>query len=65
MTTATLSVPVSVDEAAILALVEARHQAHHDKDGAAIAAGYSSDAAVFSLAPPLAYCGVDPQEKQA
>ena len=64
MTTATLSVPVSVDEAAILALVEARHQAHHDKDGAAVAAGYTADAAVFSLAPPLAYRGVDVTEKQ-
>jgi ketosteroid isomerase-like protein len=58
MTTATLNVPVSVDEAEILALIDARHQAHHDKEGAAIAA-------VFSLAPPLAYRGVDAQEKQA
>jgi ketosteroid isomerase-like protein len=64
MTTATLSVPVSVDEAAILALLDARHQAHHDKDGAAVAAGYTADAAVFSLAPPLAYRGVDVTEKQ-
>jgi ketosteroid isomerase-like protein len=65
MTTATLNVPVSVDEAEILALIDARHQAHHDKEGAAIAAAYAPAAAVFSLAPPLAYRGVDAQEKQA
>jgi ketosteroid isomerase-like protein len=69
MSTATLnvpvpSIPVSQDEAEILALIDARHQAHHDKDGAAIAATYSQDAAVFSLAPPLAHHGVDVQEKQ-
>jgi ketosteroid isomerase-like protein len=65
MTTATLNVPVSVDEAEILALIDARHQAHRDKEGAAIAAAYAPAAAVFSLAPPLAYRGVDAQEKQA
>jgi PhnB protein len=65
MTAATLNVPVSVDEAAILALIDARHHAHHDKDGAAIAAGYAADAVVFSLAPRLMYHGVDANEKQA
>jgi ketosteroid isomerase-like protein len=65
MATATLNAPVSVDEAQILALIDARHQAHHNKDGAVIAAAYAPDAAVFSLAPPLACRGVDPREKQA
>jgi ketosteroid isomerase-like protein len=65
VTTATLNVPVSIDEAAILALIGARHQAHHDKDGSAIEAGYDADAAVFSLAPPLMYHGVNASEKQA
>lgn len=65
MSTSTLQVPRATDEADILALLETLHQAHHDKDGAAIAATYASDAAVFSLAPPLAHDGVDPQEKQA
>jgi len=69
MSIATLNAPVSVvststGEAEIMALIEARHQAHHDKDGAAIAASYASDAAVFSLAPPLTHHGVDPVEKQ-
>jgi len=57
--------PATKDEADILALLETLHQAHHDKDGAAIAAVYAPDAAVFSLAPPLTHHGVDPVEKQA
>jgi ketosteroid isomerase-like protein len=70
MSTATLQAPVTraqvtKDEADILALLETRRQAHRDKDGAAIAALYSSDAAYFSLAPPLTHHGVDRQEKQA
>ncbi len=65
MASATLNVPVSVDEAAILALIDARHKAHHDQNGAMVAAGYAADATVFSLAPPLMYHGVDVREKQA
>ena len=65
MATTMLNVQVSVDEAAIVSLIDARHRAHHAKDGAAIAAGYAADAAVFSLAPPLMYHGVDAREKQA
>ena len=57
--------PIHSDEANILALLEARHQAHHAKDGAVIAATYASNAVVFSLAPPLTHHGVDPDEKQA
>ena len=44
------------DKAAIRAIIEAIHQAHHDKDAAAIVAPYAQDAAVFSLSPPLAAC---------
>jgi ketosteroid isomerase-like protein len=70
MSTATLQTPVTQatgarDEADILALLNTLHQAHYDKDGAAIAAVYASDAAVFNLAPPLTHCGVDPAAKQA
>jgi ketosteroid isomerase-like protein len=57
--------PASSDKADILSLLEARHLAHHAKDGAAIAAAYAPDAVVFSLAPPLIHHGVDPHEKQA
>ena len=52
------------DKAAIRAIIEAIHKAHHDKDAAAIVAPYSSDAAVFSLAPPLSHHGMDLAEKQ-
>lgn len=55
----------SKDEIAIRALVDAIHKAHHNKDAAAIVAPYAHDAAIFSLAPPLSYRGVDRQEKQA
>lgn len=70
MSTATLNTTVSMnaastDEADILALLDARHQAHDDKKGAVIAACYTPDAAVFSLAPPLTHRGVDAMEKQA
>jgi ketosteroid isomerase-like protein len=70
MSTATLQTPVTQppvtqDEAEILALLETGRKAHHNKDGATIAALYSPGAAYFSLAPPLTHRGVDPQEKQA
>jgi ketosteroid isomerase-like protein len=53
------------DESDIRALIESIHQAHHNKDAAAIAAPYARDAAVFNLAPPLSHRGVDLNEKQA
>jgi ketosteroid isomerase-like protein len=70
MSSATIATPVSraqatKDEADILALLETRRQAHHDKDGAVIAALYATDAAYFSLAPPLSHLGVNREEKQA
>lgn len=65
----TLETPVAESivkaEADILALLNSLHQAHHDKDAAAIAAVYASDAAVFNLAPPLTHSGVNLAEKQA
>ena len=53
------------DKAAIRAIIEAMHKAHHDKDAAAIVAPYTKDAAIFSLAPPLSHHGMDLAEKQA
>jgi ketosteroid isomerase-like protein len=41
------------------------HEAHHNKDAAAIVAEYAKEAVVFDLAPPLAHPGVDREEKQA
>jgi PhnB protein len=53
------------DEAAIRAVVETVHKAHHNKDAAGIVAGYARDAAIFDLAPPLSHRGVDLQQKKA
>ena len=52
------------DEISIRAIVDSIHKAHHEKKGAAIAAPYEENAAVFNLAPPLTHIGVDAQEKQ-
>ncbi len=65
MTTATLNDQSSKDEAAIRALVETVHKAHHSKDAAAIVAPYARDAVVFDLAPPLSHRGIDPRELEA
>jgi ketosteroid isomerase-like protein len=53
------------DQTEILALLGALRRAHHDKDAAAIAAAYASDAAICDLWPPLSHHGVDVAEKQA
>ena len=53
------------DQSDILALLAALRRAHHDKDGAAIAAIYARDAMVCNLAPPLALAGIDPTAEQA
>jgi ketosteroid isomerase-like protein len=57
--------PVSKDQAEILALIESMLKANHDKDAAAFAAPFATDAAVYSLAPPLVHHGIDLKEKQA
>jgi ketosteroid isomerase-like protein len=57
--------PISRDEVDIRALIESVHRAHHTKDAAAIAAPFAQDAAIFSLAPPLAHRGVEVEEKKA
>jgi len=65
MATATLNVKTSTAEVEIRDLIETLHRAHHNKDAAAIAAPFTTDAAVFNLAPPLTHRGVDLKEKQA
>jgi ketosteroid isomerase-like protein len=65
MSTATLKVQSSRDEADIRALIESVHQAHHNKDAAAIVAPYAQDATVFNLAPPLSHRGMGLEEKNA
>jgi len=63
MTAATIS--ETRDEAEIYALLAALRQAHHNRDGAGIAAAYAKDAAVCDLSPPLVHRGVDAKAKQA
>ena len=65
MSTVTLNVQSSRDEAEIRALIESVHHAHHKKDAAAIVAPYAQDAPVFDLAPPLSHRGMDLQQKKA
>jgi ketosteroid isomerase-like protein len=52
------------DELEIRALIEGIHRAHHEKNAAAIVAPYATDAAFFSLAPPLEHHGRSREEVQ-
>jgi ketosteroid isomerase-like protein len=65
MATATLTSQSATDVAEIRSVIEKLHRAHHDKNASAIATAYAGDATLFTLAPPLAYHGVDLKEKQA
>jgi uncharacterized protein (TIGR02246 family) len=47
------------DDLEIRRLIEARQQAHRNKDAGAIAAPYAEDAERYDLAPPLVHRGVD------
>lgn len=65
MSAAGLRHQTSQDETDIRALIESIHLAHRTKDAAAIAARYSDNAELFTLAPPLARQGVDSSEMKA
>jgi ketosteroid isomerase-like protein len=67
MATTTASIPVNAsrDQDDILALVKTLHKAHYDKDANSIAAAYTADAEIYSLAPPLVHRGISLQEKRA
>ena len=56
---------VSRDERRIRDTIASLHRAHYTKDATAAAAQYASDAAIFSLAPPLEHRGVSIEEKRA
>jgi ketosteroid isomerase-like protein len=64
MATATFDRSLSIAEAEIRALIDSIHEAHHEKDAAAIAEPYASDAVIFDLSPPLAHPGVSIERKQ-
>jgi ketosteroid isomerase-like protein len=64
MPTAVSSTHTSIAEAEIRALIDCIHEAHHEKDAAAIAEPYAADAVLFDLSPPLAHHGVTIERKQ-
>jgi hypothetical protein len=47
------NIPISKDEADILAIAESMLKANHNKDAAAFAAPFAPDATIYNLAPPL------------
>jgi uncharacterized protein (TIGR02246 family) len=65
MSITTLPAPASIDEAAILDVIDTMRDALYSKDPAKFVSVFSADAAVFNLAPPLVHHGVDVAEKQA
>ena len=64
MTTASLKQALASDKSAILAVIDSMTSARYEKNSEAIAAPYASNAAVFSLAPPLVHHGIDIAETQ-
>lgn len=65
MSTALLNEAATADEAAILGLIGGMAKARWDKDVRTMAAPYESEAALFTLAPPLVHHGMDPVGTQA
>ena len=65
MPTATLTIPATIDEAAILAVIDNLSQAHFTKNVALFSAQFAPNAPIYNLAPPLIHHGVNPVEKQA
>jgi ketosteroid isomerase-like protein len=64
MSTVLQTAPMSIAEAEIRALIDSIHEAHYEKDAAALAEPYASDAVIFDLSPPLAHPGVTIERKQ-
>jgi ketosteroid isomerase-like protein len=65
MSATVLNIPKSVDEGAILAVVESLCRANHDKNVALFAEQFGVEAPIYNLAPPLVHRGIDREEKQA
>jgi ketosteroid isomerase-like protein len=68
MSSATLNASVSqsasMDEAEILALVAALHNAHLEKSPEGIAAPFAPHAVIFDLEPPLSHDGISVERKR-
>ena len=65
MSTGVIQDQMTKEKAEILAVIDGMKQARHDKNVHALAAPYTGDAAIFSLAPPLVHRGIDIAETQA
>lgn len=64
MSTATHPALASNDEAEILALGFALHQAHLNKDPEGIAAPFAPHAVIYDLEPPLSHDGISVERKR-
>jgi ketosteroid isomerase-like protein len=64
MSTAVVHDPIAKEKDEVLAVIAGMKQARHDKNVRAMAASYSADAAIFSLAPPLAHRGIEIAETE-
>ena len=56
---------IQKDKADVLELIAGMAKARYEKDANAIAASYTRDAALYTLAPPLVHRGIDVTETQA
>ena len=65
MTTATVTDTTQQDTSTILALIASMARARYSKSVQDIAASYTPNAAIFSLAPPLIHHGIDLEDTQA
>ncbi|MGC1872064.1 MAG: nuclear transport factor 2 family protein [Acidobacteriaceae bacterium] len=65
MSTAELQDHATKEKAEILAVIEGMKKARHDKNVRDLAAPYTADAAIFSLAPPLVHRGINIADMQA
>lgn len=61
----TVTDQITRDKSAILALIDRMKKARYDKNPQAVAASYTPDAVIFSLAPPLVHHGIDTAATQA
>ena len=50
---------ITRDQSVILALIDRMKKARYDKNPQSVAASYTPDAVIFSLAPPLVHHGID------
>jgi ketosteroid isomerase-like protein len=65
MAIATQTTENAKDTSEIQRVLDSLYKAHFEKNAAAIAAPYATDASLFTLSPPLEHRGISVQEQQA